>query len=84
MATGDDRTRDTHIEAHMEYTNNPIPVDQPFIVGGASLMYPQDPGGPPVEVINCRCVSVTIHPEIGYVVTPRDELIRALFEEKGL
>jgi hypothetical protein len=30
-------------------------MDEPFTVGGASLMYPGDPAGPAEEVINCRC-----------------------------
>lgn len=75
MATGDDRTRPTHLDAHIRYMEKPIPVDQPFVVGGARLMYPGDPAGPPEETINCRCRSVTIHPDIGVVKTPMDELV---------
>lgn len=76
MATGDARTRDSHLVAHVRYMKDPIPVDQPFQVGGAQLMYPGDPAGPPEETINCRCRSVTIHVEIGVVVTPMDQLVK--------
>lgn len=31
------------------------PLEVPFEVGGASLMYPGDPSGPVEEVANCRC-----------------------------
>jgi len=75
MATGDARTRDSHLVAHVRYMKDPIPVDQPFQVGGAKLMYPGDPAGPPEETINCRCRSVTIHVEIGVVGTPMDLLV---------
>lgn len=34
LATGDNRTRASHLQAHLDYMANPIPVDQPFIVGG--------------------------------------------------
>jgi uncharacterized protein with gpF-like domain len=30
-------------------------MGQPFIVGGARLMQPGDPAGPPGETIQCRC-----------------------------
>lgn len=55
----DRRTRESHVAAGESYgpngTPGPIPVRQPFLVGGAKLMYPLDPGGPPEETINCRC-----------------------------
>ena len=35
-----------------------VDVDQPFIINGASLMFPRDPKGPPAETINCGCVSL--------------------------
>jgi hypothetical protein len=52
LATGDNRTRESHAEAD----GQTIPFDQPFTVGGASLLYPGDSSGPPEEVVNCRCV----------------------------
>lgn len=51
-ATSDSRTRESHNDADGQQR----PVDQPFDVGGASLMYPGDPAGEAEEVINCRCV----------------------------
>jgi hypothetical protein len=54
LATGDDRTRDTHIDAHGQV----VPVDGFFMVGGAEARYPHDPGLPIRERANCRCVSV--------------------------
>lgn len=51
IAALDERTRDTHREAH----GQEVPVDMPFSVGGHPLMHPGDPDGPPEEVINCRC-----------------------------
>lgn len=51
IAALDERTRDTHREAH----GQEVPVDAPFSVGGHALMFPGDPDGPPEEVINCRC-----------------------------
>ena len=51
-ATKDDRTRETHADADGDEAK----LDSPFIVGGAEMMHPMDPDGPPEEVINCRCV----------------------------
>jgi len=53
VASGDARTRETHLAAHMRYLGNPIPVSEPFHVGGSLLMYPGDPNGAPSEIINC-------------------------------
>lgn len=60
LAAIDERTRATHLEAHGRYAENPIPMDEPFEVGGAKLMYPGDPAGPPEEIINCRCTILPI------------------------
>jgi hypothetical protein len=51
IATADPRTRDTHREADKQRTL----LSEPFVVGGAQLLYPGDPRGPANEVINCRC-----------------------------
>ncbi|MGW0034684.1 phage minor head protein [Streptomyces sp. NPDC003314] len=51
IATADVRTRDTHREADKQRTL----LSEPFVVGGASLLFPGDPRGPAGEVINCRC-----------------------------
>jgi Uncharacterized protein, homolog of phage Mu protein gp30 len=51
VATGDERTRDTHLEADGQQ----VPIGEPFVVGGSELMEPGDPSGDPDEVWNCRC-----------------------------
>lgn len=51
LATADPRTRDTHREADKQRTL----LSEPFVVGGAQLLFPGDPTGPANEVINCRC-----------------------------
>ena len=53
IATADERTRDSHIAAHQATLTEPIPIDEPFNVGGSSLMFPGDPAGPAGETINC-------------------------------
>jgi len=58
-ATFDERTRQTHRDADNAYREGghpgPIAIDEPFLVGGYSLMYPADPAGPVGEVASCRC-----------------------------
>jgi len=49
--------RPDHADAEVEYEASPIPLDDPFIVGGEELMYPGDPAGSPGNIINCQCVS---------------------------
>jgi uncharacterized protein with gpF-like domain len=56
VASASERTRDTHREADGQERG----VDEAFQVGGATLMRPLDPDGPPGEIINCRCVSVAL------------------------
>ena len=53
LSTGDARTRPDHVEAD----GQEVPMDEPFIVGGAKLMQPGDTslGAPADEVIQCRC-----------------------------
>lgn len=78
LATLDNRTRETHVQAHLDYFDNPIPVDQPFIVGGESLMYPGDPSGSAEETVNCLLPG-------NMVITPRLEAIsRALYRGPAL
>lgn len=59
QAADDLRTREEHLKAGEKYDpkwgGKPIPVDQPFIVGGEELMYPGDPAGSAWNTINCRC-----------------------------
>jgi hypothetical protein len=56
QAAEDARTRPTHVEAD----GQTVGLNEPFTVGGASLDFPGDPAGPPGEVINCRCTTITI------------------------
>lgn len=52
LSSGDERVRDTH----RALDGTRMPMDEPFLVGGAPMMFPCDPNGPAAEVINCRCV----------------------------
>ena len=54
LATGDDRTREEHLDA----SGQCVPVDDDFDVGGTMLTMPADPSGPPGMTINCRCTMV--------------------------
>lgn len=53
LAAHDSRVRPEHAEAD----GQTVAMDQPFVVGGAELMYPGDPDGPAEAVCNCRCTS---------------------------
>ncbi|MCY4318372.1 MAG: phage minor head protein [Alphaproteobacteria bacterium] len=55
VAARDDRVRDTHVEVNGQR----VGVDEPFIVGGAQMMFPGDPSGPAREVVSCRCTLVS-------------------------
>jgi len=59
LAVEDARTRESHAEADGQQ----VEMDEPFTVGGARLMFPGDPDGPPEETINCRCVIAFVAPE---------------------
>lgn len=56
LATLDERTRDTHAEAHGQR----VPINEKFEVGGYRMNHPGDPTAPAKEVVNCRC---TVTPE---------------------
>ena len=56
LSTADRRTRPTHREADQQRTL----LSEPFVVGGAQLLYPGDPTGPAQEVINCRCTLLPV------------------------
>jgi len=71
IATGDHRTRDTHIDAHGQI----VDIDEKFTVGKAKLAYPIDPTGPASEVINCRCRVTAVHPDVGVIKTPLEASI---------
>ena len=59
LATFDNRVRASHALAGTQYvdggTPGPIPLGEPFIVGGEELMYPGDPNGSAGNTILCRC-----------------------------
>jgi HK97 family phage portal protein len=67
-ATGDDRTRDTHLRAWNEYTEGgspgPIGIDESFKIGGSSARHPGDRRLPLREFINCRCVELPFFADI--------------------
>lgn len=58
IATGDDRTRQTHREADGQVRG----FSEPFSIGGSEMLYPHDPAGPAKEVVNCRCVLGYLYP----------------------
>jgi len=55
IATGPGRVREAHLAADRQYTANPIPITDAFIVGGERLMHPGDPAGSAGNIINCAC-----------------------------
>ena len=55
VATNDERTRETHVEAD----GQEVGLNEAFTVGSAMLMYPVDENGPPEETIACRCTAVS-------------------------
>ncbi len=56
---GDSGVRSSHAQAAVDYREG-IPIDQPFIVGGSSMMYPGDPSGDISQTAGCRCYTVPI------------------------
>lgn len=56
---GDRLVRDSHVAAGRA---DPIPIDQPYLVGGQLLRFPADPSGAPGEVYNCRCFETYVKP----------------------
>lgn len=52
IATGDNRTRDWHLEMDGQARD----INEPFVDGnGNELMFPKDPKAAPETVYNCRC-----------------------------
>lgn len=62
LATGDGRTRDTHMTAWNRYSEGgrpgPILMAQSFSVGGSRMQHPGDKSAPIKEWANCRCVEL--------------------------
>lgn len=69
LATADNRTRDDHLDAWQRYREGgapgPIPLDEPFIVGGEPMMYPGDPSASAKQVCFCRCTELPWSPAWG-------------------
>lgn len=82
IATGDGRTRQSHLQVHTDTRENPLPVDQPYNVGGHSMMYPLDPAGPASETVLCRCREITVHSDIGNITLPLDSRIDGELERR--
>ncbi len=76
IATGDARTRESHLQAHAKYTANPIPFKDDFIVGGEALRFPGDPRGSGKMTVNCRCRAQAVVPEIGVLSSPLDRRVK--------
>ena len=87
VATADSRTRDSHLRAHMQYRQHPIPVAEPYVLtdpklGRAELMMPGDPAAPIGFSVNCRCTQNTIHPQIGLIGSSLDGRIAAEWQRR--
>lgn len=54
-------SRDSHIAADAAYSDNPIPIDDPFTVGGEFLQYPGDANASVENIVNCLC---STYPEV--------------------
>ena len=52
--------RPTHLEADGQVQ----PIDEPFDIGGVSMMHPGDESAPADEVINCHCVATPVEAPI--------------------
>lgn len=50
--------RPEHLEAQTRYLNNPIPLDEKFVVNGVDMDAPGDANAPVGEVANCTCMVV--------------------------
>lgn len=61
LATHDHRTRTTHTREGGGDLQR-VPLQQHFVIGGAPMLYPGDPEGPPDETINCRCSILLVEP----------------------
>lgn len=61
--------REDHIRAGERYSvggnPGPIPIDEPFIVGGVPMQYPRDPSAPARQTVACHCSYAPYRPEWG-------------------
>lgn len=64
LATFDDRTRKSHVDAGINYGRGgrpgAIPMEQPFMVNGNPMMCPGDISAPASETVNCRCTILPV------------------------
>ncbi len=54
--------RPEHVALESSTKANPVPVDDPFNVGGFPGMYPRDPMLPPSQSVNCGCTMAVVNP----------------------
>lgn len=66
LTMGDAAVRETHLLE--QNLGKPVPVGDNFPITG--IPYPGFPGGPPKEVINCRCVTIPLAAEFVGAFTP--------------
>lgn len=71
IATKDLRTR----HAHGILDGQIVPIDKPFVVDGAELMFPGDPAGRPDLVWNCRC-TMRAEADMSLEAEPRQMRVR--------
>ena len=65
LATRDARSREAHVAAQpveMGGRGKVIPYSATFEVGGVDMLHPHAPGAPAAQVVNCRCVLITLYP----------------------
>ncbi|GEM_PF-5452126 len=48
--------RDAHVAAEIQYTSEPIPLEENFIINGVPMMSPGDAQAPIGETANCTCM----------------------------
>jgi hypothetical protein len=58
LSSRNSKVRPSHAQADQDYFEHPIPINEPFIVGGFAMMHPGDQGAPPAVSVNCFCVQV--------------------------
>lgn len=56
LHSGKRKPRPDHAAAHGQL----VPVNDPFVIAGESLMYPRDPQASPANTINCGCLSIPV------------------------
>lgn len=67
LASLDDRTRETHVDAHKKYQADPIPLDDDFEVGDGTGPGPGEIDAVE-EVVNCRCTLTPVVNQRAYAM----------------